>query len=175
MSRLIADLVDVASIDAGHLAITTTPGDLALTIAEAADAFQIASRDKRIAIETQIVGEPLQGTFDHGRISQVLANLLTNAIKFTSPGGTIILHAGRAGDQLTVSVRDTGIGIPTQMIEQVFERFWQVGKYDRRGTGLGLYISKCIVEAHGGTITATSTEGQGSVFTMTLPIEPVSV
>ncbi len=172
MSRLIADLVDVASIDAGHLAITPTPGDLGATIVEAAEAFHNSAIEKQIAISTELVGESLHGTFDHGRIFQVLANLLTNAIKFTANGGTVILRAQRTSDELTMTVGDTGIGIPPLMIEQVFERFRQVGKYDRRGAGLGLYIAKCIVEAHGGTIAAVSIEGQGSVFTVTLPIAP---
>jgi signal transduction histidine kinase len=100
----------------------------------------------------------------------VLANLISNAIKFTPEGGRISIGGERTSDALCVSVSDTGVGIPTEMLEQVFQRFWQVGKNDRRGSGLGLYISRCIVEAHGGTITATSTLGEGSVFSFTLPV-----
>jgi signal transduction histidine kinase len=174
MSRLIADLVDVASIDSGRLAITAASADLGATIVEAAEAFRTTASEKKIAIETELVGQSLHGTFDHDRIFQVLANLLTNAIKFSTTGGTIVLSAERTSDGLVLSVRDTGIGIPTDMIEQVFQRFWQVDKHDRRGTGLGLYISKCIVEAHGGTIAAESIEGQGSVFTVRLPVAPAA-
>ena len=75
-----------------------------------------------------------------------------------------------SGDDLRISVRDDGTGIPVHMLEAVFERFWQVGKNDQRGLGLGLYISRCIIDAHGGKIWAESTMGEGSVFQLTLPV-----
>jgi signal transduction histidine kinase len=99
----------------------------------------------------------------------VLANLITNAIKFTAPGGRVSVGVERRGDEAQFCVRDTGSGIRANMLETIFERFWQVGKNDRRGLGLGLYISKCIVEAHGGRIWAESREGQGSRFFFTVP------
>jgi signal transduction histidine kinase len=100
---------------------------------------------------------------------QVLANLITNAIKFTARGGAITVRGERAGDDFRLSVDDTGCGIPGNVLDAVFERFWQVGTNDRRGLGLGLYISKCIVEAHGGRIWADSRLGEGSVFHVTIP------
>jgi signal transduction histidine kinase len=100
---------------------------------------------------------------------QVLANLITNSIKFTAQGGSIWVRAERAGDELRFSISDTGAGIPDHMLEAVFERFWQVDKNDRRGLGLGLYISRCIVEAHRGRIWAESRLGEGSRFWFTLP------
>jgi signal transduction histidine kinase len=102
-------------------------------------------------------------------------DLITNSIKFTASGGSIVLRAERARDQLRFSIRDTGSGIPADKLEAIFERFWQVGKNDRRGVGLGLYISRCIVEAHGGRIWAESTLGVGSTLCFTLPVAPVSV
>jgi signal transduction histidine kinase len=101
---------------------------------------------------------------------QVLANLLSNSIKFTARGGNITVSCVDNGGGLQFCVSDTGSGIPQEMLESVFERFWQVGKNDRRGLGLGLYISKCIVEAHGGRIWTESTLGVGSRFYFTLPI-----
>ena len=101
---------------------------------------------------------------------QVFANLISNSIKFTPAGGKVVVGVGRARGALRFGVTDTGVGIPAPMLEAVFERFWQVGKNDRRGQGLGLYISKSIVEAHGGRIWAESEPGKGSQFYFTLPL-----
>lgn len=169
MNRLIGDLTDVASIDAGKLAITPAPGDAAALIAEAVDTFQAAASAKDISLQTEIVEGPLLAEFDHDRMLQVLANVIANAIKFTSRDGSINVRGECAGDELRFSISDTGTGIPGDMLEAVFERFWQVGKNDRRGVGLGLYISRCIVEAHGGRIWAESTLGEGCRFFLTLP------
>jgi signal transduction histidine kinase len=103
---------------------------------------------------------------------QVLTNLVVNSIKYTPRNGTIRLRIERAAEQLRVSVTDTGCGIPGDMLEAIFERFWQVDHNNRRGLGLGLYISKCIVEAHGGRIWAESKPGEGSKVTFTLPAAP---
>lgn len=174
MNRLIGDLLDVGSIEAGRLAVVPSPGDMAALVAEAVDAFKDLAHAAGVTLTTDAPGTPLPGEFDHDRMLQVLANLVTNAIKFTPRGGTIRIHAaGDAGD-LHVGVEDTGSGIPPEMLEAVFERFWQVTAGDRRGMGLGLYISRRIVEAHGGTIRAESTPGKGSRFTLTIPaVAPV--
>jgi signal transduction histidine kinase len=101
----------------------------------------------------------------------VLGNLIANSIKFTPKGGSISVHSERVDELLLeFCVEDTGEGIPATMLEAVFDRFWQVGKSDRRGLGLGLYISRCIVEAHGGNIRAQSSLGQGTRMYFTLPI-----
>lgn len=169
MDRLIGDLVDVASIDAGRLALTLTRGDWAALIAEAVEAFRAAAASKGISLDSEMVEGLLESDFDHDRMLQVLANLITNAIKFTPAGGEIRIRAERAGDEVRLSIRDTGVGIPAALLEAVFERFWQIGKNDQRGVGLGLYISRCLVEAHGGKIWAESDSGQGSTFYVTLP------
>ncbi len=170
MNRLIGDLLDVASIDRGELAVTRTPGDLRATIAEAIDLFQVAASKKDIQIQLERSAGPILGDFDHGRILQVLANLITNALKFTANGGVVSIRAARASAELSISIRDTGCGIPAGALEDVFERFWQAGEHDRRGSGLGLYISRCIVEAHGGKIWAESVVGTGSTFSLTFPV-----
>lgn len=169
MNRLIGDLVDVASIDAGKLAMQTTQGDVASLVIEAVEALQAAASARGVSLAVQDVQETYLAEFDHDRLLQVLANLLTNSIKFTPNGGSIRVHCNRVGEELEFCVADSGNGIPTEMLEAVFERFWQVGKNDRRGLGLGLYISRCIVEAHGGTIRAESSLGQGTRMFFTLP------
>ena len=167
MNRLIGDLVDVASIDAGKLSVARSHGDISVTIDEAVDMFRGLAEGKGISLESA-ASKPLPASFDHDRVVQVLANLITNAIKFTGAGGRIVVANEPTDQQVRISVRDTGIGIASDKLESVFERFWQVGKNDQRGVGLGLYISRCIVEAHGGEIWAESTLGAGSTFWFTL-------
>ena len=169
MNRLIGDLVDVVSLDAGKLAVTPTRGDAAALLTEAVEAFADAAAEQDIGLECATVEATLFASFDHERMLQVLANLIANALKFTCRGGRIVLRGERAGDEIRLYVGDTGTGIPQHMLELVFERFWQVGKNDRRGFGLGLYISRCIVEAHGGKIWAESTMSEGTRVHITLP------
>ena len=169
MNRLIGDLVDVASIDAGKLAMQAVQGDVAALVVEAVDALQTVASAKGVSLEVQNIQGPCLAEFDPDRILQVLANLVANSIKFTPKGGSIRVHFERAGEMFEFLVADTGQGIPVAMLESVFERFWQVGKNDRRGLGLGLYISRCIVEAHGGSIWAESSPGNGTRMLFTLP------
>lgn len=171
MNRLIGDLVDVVSIDAGKLAVHPQPGDAAEVIAEAVEAFAQGAQEKGISLVFESSERPLRAIFDRDRMVQVLANLITNAIKFTDGGGAITVRSERAEDALRVSVLDTGKGISEDMLDAVFERFWQVGKSDHRGLGLGLYISKCIVDAHGGRIWVESKLGAGSAFHFTIPVK----
>lgn len=169
MNRLIADLVDVASIDAGKLAVVPASDDAAALVAEAVDALHAAASAKGVSLEAEGTEPALTADFDHDRLLQVLANLIGNSIKFTPKGGSIRVCCARAGEaELTFCVSDTGQGIPADMLVAVFERFWQAGKDDRRGLGLGLYISRCIVEAHGGKIWAESKLGAGSRISFTL-------
>jgi signal transduction histidine kinase len=170
MNRLIGDLVDVASIDAGKLAMHAVEGDVALLVVEAVDALQSAASARGVSLAVRDVQGPCPAAFDHDRMLQVLANLIANSIKFTPRGGSIHVHYERVGETFEFCVADTGEGIPAAMLEAVFERFWQVGKNDRRGLGLGLYISRCIVEAHGGNIRAQSSPGQGTRMLFTLPV-----
>jgi signal transduction histidine kinase len=111
----------------------------------------------------------LLAKYDQDRILQVLANLLSNAIKFTGDRGSIAVHVESIGTEVRFSVADTGAGVEPDHLESIFERFWQVTRGDRRGLGLGLFISRCIVEAHGGRIWAESALGRGSTFYFTLP------
>jgi signal transduction histidine kinase len=122
----------------------------------------------------EIVPPLPHAAFDPARILQVLVNLLSNAIKFTPPHGKVVVHVEGVGNDMRFAVIDTGAGIPADKLEAVFERSFQVARNDRRGAGLGLYIAKCIVQAHGGRIWAESTLGEGSAFHFTLAMAPVS-
>lgn len=170
MNRLIGDLVDVASIDAGKLSVAPVRGDLAMLIAEAADTFHVSAQTKELTLEIDVPQRPLMAAFDYERMLQVLANVIANAIKFTLPGGTIRVSAHPRADSVDLSVRDTGVGIPAHLIEVIFERFCQVAERDRRGLGLGLYISKCLVEAQHGRMWAESQVGEGTTIHVSLPI-----
>ena len=171
MDRLIGDLVDVASIEAGGLAVTREIGDPTQVAVEAVEAFQAQALAGGITLEADIVPAPSLAAFDAARILQVLTNLLSNAIKFTPRHGRVIVRVERIGEEIRFAVTDTGVGIPTASLEAVFVRFLQVTKNDRRGMGLGLYISKCIVQGHAGRIWAENAAGGlGTTVCFTLPI-----
>jgi signal transduction histidine kinase len=169
MNRLIADLLDVASIDAGRLAVNAQHGDLVAMLAEAVEAFESAAASKDTTITLLTPDGPLPAEFDHARLFQVMGNLLMNSIKFTARGGRITVRGERTGESWLCSVTDTGVGIPSDRLELVFDRYAQAGS-NRTGLGLGLFISKCIVEAHGGRIWAESTMGAGSRVSFSLPL-----
>jgi signal transduction histidine kinase len=169
MNRLLGDLLDVVSIEAGHLQVSPVPGDLTRVMRESVEAFHHVASARGISLSVVDSPGPLLATFDPERVLQVLANLLSNALKFTREGGRVELRAVSEGTQCRVSVTDTGSGIPEDQLESIFERFRQVSRFDRRGHGLGLHISKSLVEAHGGRIWAESRLGSGSTFHFTLP------
>jgi signal transduction histidine kinase len=169
MNRLIGDLVDVASLETGKLLVVPKAGDLSALIRESIEVFQASADSHGVSLTAPLSGPPLLARFDHERMLQVIANLLGNALKFCPRGARISIRAERSGDEVRVEVKDTGPGIPAENLEAIFERFWQVGRRDRRGLGLGLYISRCILEAHGGRIWADSPPAGGSTFSFTLP------
>lgn len=169
MNRLVGDLLDVVSIEAGNLSVEKRAVDAALLLAEAADVFATAAAEKGVAIEVEPVAQPLVVDCDHDRMLQVLVNLVSNALKFTPRGGHVTLCGERSGEVVRLDVRDDGAGIPETLHEAVFERFWQVDERDRRGLGLGLFISRSLVEAHGGRIWVESAPGAGSTFHVELP------
>ena len=168
MGRLIGDLVDIASIDAGKLAIVPTVANAAGVVAEALETWGPPASTREIVLESSVHG-PVPAKFDNERILQVLGNLITNGVKFSARGAKIVVGVEEVAGAAQFSVRDTGVGIPSDKLEAIFERFWQVGKNDHRGLGLGLYISKCLVDAHGGKIWVESELGVGSTFFFTVP------
>jgi signal transduction histidine kinase len=168
-NRLIADLVDIASIDAGRLSMLLRPGDLQALLCEAGDEFRPSAAAKNIDLVVDDGRAALPADFDHARLFQVIGNLIANAIKFSPGGSRITLRVQRRGDHAYCSVSDQGVGIRADHIEKVFERFVQVSD-DQRGLGLGLFIARRIVEAHNGRIWAESTIGQGTTVFFTIPI-----
>ena len=127
------------------------------------------SEARKVCLVVEIAEPVPRVAFDGGRVLQVLVNLLSNAFKFTPTGGRIVVDLRSVGEDLRFGVTDTGSGIATNQISAIFGRFHQVAQADRRGAGLGLYISKCIVQGHGGRIWAESTVGVGSAFYFTIP------
>ena len=171
MDRLVGDLVDVVSIDAGTLAIKKERGDIAKLLAEVEAMFAPAASDKGVSFTVDVVEGTLLAEFDHDRILQVVSNLIGNALKFTPQGGTVSCCAERNDGVLHLWVKDTGVGIAQDMFAAIFERFWHNEGAQQRGLGLGLYICRSIVDAHGGKIWVESVVGKGSVFHFTIPAQ----
>lgn len=168
MNRLIGDLLDVVSMETGKLRVLATDQDATLVVIEAIEAFQLTAASQKVQLTSTIPPGQHLASFDHDRILQVLTNLVGNAMKFTPAGGTVSVQLIPIPNAIQFTVRDTGCGIENDQIEAMFERFSQAAQ-DRRGLGLGLYIARSIVEAHGGTIWASSQVGAGSVFHFTIP------
>ena len=171
MRRLVGDLVDIASIEAGVLAVTRAIGDPREVVTEAVETFQTQASASGIALTTDIAQALPPVAFDAARILQVLSNLLSNAIKFTPAPGTVVVRLSHAENDVVCCVSDTGQGISADRLDAVFDRFVQLTKNDRRGVGLGLFISKCIVQGHGGRIWAENKIDGGTTFCFTLPID----
>jgi len=172
--QLINELLDLSKIAAGHMDLRLEPVPLDTVFREAADSVraQLEARRHKLAIEP--APEPFTVTADRGRLLQVLLNLLSNAIKFTTDGGRVTLSArlGDGGRHVRVAVSDTGIGIAPHDQAKLFQEFVQLDATPSRryeGTGLGLALSKRLVELHGGTIGVESELGKGSTFWFTLP------
>lgn len=170
MSRLLQDLLDVASIEAGRFAVRSRPCEVDDLIREATELFVSAADERGLTLEVEFSPELPPIHADRDRISQVLANLLSNATRFTPEGGRITVWAEEDGPAIRFSVRDTGPGIPEEEREHLFHRFWQPSRSrPGSGTGLGLAIARGIVEAHGGRIWVESEEGAGSTFHFSVP------
>lgn len=171
MERLISDLLDFNSFEDGQLQVAAQCLDIRPLIHGAIDAFHGVTQAKGLSIEADLPDDPLMTKHDPHRMLQVLSNLIQNAIKFTDEGGSIRIRAAHAGTFCQVSISDTGVGIPEGELTEIFERFRQLNPSDHTGLGLGLYISRWIVEAHGGRIWAESQVGAGTTFHFTLPEE----
>jgi signal transduction histidine kinase len=177
LARLINDILDLTKIESGKLSWHVTKISLEEIIQTSVSGIQSLADNKSLAMTTGIKS-PLPLIYgDRDRLIQVITNILSNAIKFTPQGGKIQITAHQ-GDtpkpQIVVSVSDTGIGIPTGDLNLIFDKFRRSGDVltnNTEGTGLGLTITRQIVEFHGGTIWAESTPGRGSVFTFTLPLD----
>ena len=166
MEHLIDDLLDVARVDAGTLQVDLLPQALAPVLDELHEQWRPLCAEKNITLVKEY-GDLGTVALDRDRVTQVLSNLLGNAIKFTPTGGSVHIEADFLGPWVKVSVSDTGPGISAENLPHVFDRFWQK---ERRtdGLGLGLAIARGIVEAHGGSIRVESEMGRGTRFWFTL-------
>lgn len=171
MRRLVEELLELTRLDAGLRALRREPVDLALLLNRVAEKFQPRAREKSVTLTVEF-GPPLpiiKGDAD--RLAQVFTNLVDNALKHTPAEGRVRISAGQTPEGVQVAVADTGAGIPAEDLGRVFERFYQVDKSRARpgGVGLGLAITKEIVQAHRGAIQVESIQGLGTRFTVTLP------
>jgi PAS domain S-box-containing protein len=172
--RLVEDLLFLSQTQPGKMTVELRSADLAEVATDAVEEMRPEAERKNISLT--LAADPVPRVeADQMRIAQMLGNLISNAVKFTPDGGSIEVRLSLEDDQVVLAVADTGVGIPAADREQIFERFFRTAIAKRQvipGTGLGLTISKEIVEAHGGTITADSREGRGSTFRIHLPLRP---
>ncbi len=175
LARLIKDLLDLSMIESGTIAWRITDISLDDIIRDSLAGIMPLAQNKTLHVVTEITPDlpPVRG--DRDRLVQVVMNILSNAVKFTPPGGSVQVSARREADQprITVSVTDTGKGIPEEDLKIIFDKFQRSGDHltsAEEGTGLGLAIAREIVEFHGGTIRAESCYGKGSTFSFTLPL-----
>jgi len=170
MDRMISDLLDVQRIKFGKLHLNRTHIQVAALLTECLEMFADIAAKKKITLQTLGEIDPsIVYDFDHDRILQALANLIGNALKFTQTGGAISLSAVQTGADIRICVKDNGPGISPALMPYLFDRFSQGSHPNRTGLGLGLHISKAIVESHGGEILVNSKPGEGAEFTVIFP------
>jgi PAS domain S-box-containing protein len=176
MERLINDLLDMASINAGKLAIQPAQVDARELVSEVLDSQEPAAQDRGITIaRARDLADDVVLHVDRDRIAQAFGNVLDNAIKFCAPGDVITVRAERVSDGVRFSFADTGPGIAASDLPHVFEPYWSSHSGRKKGTGLGLFITRAIIEAHGGTIRVDSPPGGGASFAVTLPIANIGI
>jgi signal transduction histidine kinase len=172
--KLINDLLDLVRLESGRMEVKCEPLEVGEFIKGLASAARQVADDKRLRLETFV--DPAVGTVmaDRDKLEKVVLNLLFNALKFTPAGGRVELRAERQGEEMTLVVADTGMGISEKNLPHVFDRFWQADGSSKRkyqGVGIGLALVKELVEIHGGKVVVQSQEGQGTTFTVTLPYQ----
>jgi signal transduction histidine kinase len=177
MAELMDSLLTLARADEGRLPLAVEDCDLRELVAEASETASMLAEAAGLTVLTTMPESPVAFRADRNRIRQLLLNLVTNAVKYTPAGGEIALGLEQQGDNVILTVADTGIGIAAGDLQHIFDRFWRADPARSRavesaGTGLGLAITKWVAEAHGGTIAVQSRPGRGTLFTVTLPRHP---
>jgi PAS domain S-box-containing protein len=172
MDRLIQDLLDVMRVETGRLAVELEPIAPRALLDGALGTLRPLIENAQLELVEAVPSSLPKVQADPERIGQVVSNLIGNAMKASSPGGTITVATAADGDWVQVSVSDTGYGIPAEQLPHIFDRFWQAGHSSirSRGAGLGLPIAEGIVKAHGGRMWVKSEVGKGSTFHFTLPV-----
>jgi PAS domain S-box-containing protein len=171
MDRLIDDLLDMANIQAGRLSVKRSSENADALMVEAIESQEPAAREKGVRIALALELDGAQLFCDRERILQVFGNLLGNAIKFCQAGNVITVRGRIEAPNVRFDVIDNGPGISEDELPHIFEPYWSARRHDKKGTGLGLYIARGIVEVHGGRIWAESRLGEGATFSFTLPLE----
>ncbi|QRN93208.1 PAS domain S-box protein [Archangium violaceum] len=169
MIHMIRDLLDFSSIEAGQLRIEVAAHTANGIATENVEMLQAIAAEKGVRLEKDLEPSNLKVRCDRDRIMQVLSNLVGNAIKFTGEGGSVVVRTRGEDDRVVFSVSDTGPGIAEKDRAHIFDRYWQANRSARDSFGLGLAITKALIESHGGKIWIDSTEGQGTTFFFTLP------
>ncbi|PCC70242.1 PAS domain S-box-containing protein [Nannocystis exedens] len=167
--HLIRDLLDASRIESGTLAIERSRVDFAALFRAAVELMQPRAAELGISLDYAVADDDVEVSGDRRRLMQVLLNLLDNALKCTPPSGRVSLRARRSGGGVEIAVEDTGRGIEAEALPHIFDRYWQAKRASRAGAGLGLTITKGIVEAHGGRIWVESTPGRGTTLRFTVP------
>jgi signal transduction histidine kinase len=168
LARLIEDLRTLSLAESGALALHREPTDVGVLIRDVIASFEGEAREAGVELAFGGSQDVLQADLDPVRTREVLNNLLANALRYTPRGGRVGVAAIRDASAVTVTISDTGAGIPPDALEHVFERFYKSA--ESRGAGLGLAIAKQLVEAHGGDISATSEIGKGTTIRFTLAL-----
>lgn len=171
--ELVNDLLDASKIESGTMRLDLAATDLRPLIGELRETMGPLAKEKEIALEETIPEDLPQLLTDRPKLRRVLVNLLSNALKFTPKGGRVEVGAAREGDVVRVSVADTGVGIPPEDTARLFDKYEQArsrATRSEKGTGLGLYITRQLVELHGGQISVESEVGKGSTFSFTIPV-----
>jgi two-component system, OmpR family, phosphate regulon sensor histidine kinase PhoR len=171
MARLIDDLLILSRLESHQMTIVSAPLDIRDLIVTTVKGFDKQARDKGITLSSAMPDKLARVLGDRDRLEQVVVNLLDNAIKYTPSGGSVSVSAGSRDGWVQVDITDTGIGIPSNDIPRIFERFYRVDKARSRemgGTGLGLAIVKHIIQVHNGRLHVTSTPGKGSTFSFSI-------
>ena len=174
ISRLVEDMLDLARIGQGRFELRKVRVNLRDVLEQAVSGVQSQMHARGHHLVVSIPAETIQLQADPDRLLQIISNLLTNAVKYSEPGGEILLSAERSEDEAIIRVRDRGLGIPTDMLSHVFDLFAQVRgseSYAQGGLGIGLTLVRRLVEQHGGTVTCSSAgQGHGSEFVVQLPL-----
>ena len=177
MIALIADLLNISRIEAGRLALSPVEVDLSVLTGHVLREFLEKIKEKKLALSTRFYKEARPVVADPKYLHQVLSNLISNAVKYTRPGGRITIAVRSEKGEVVWSISDTGMGIPRAQQDRVFQKFFRgdnVIREETEGTGLGLYVAKSLTEAMGGRIWFTSTEGKGTAFFFALPSKMAS-
>ncbi|BDG06085.1 GAF domain-containing sensor histidine kinase [Anaeromyxobacter oryzae] len=172
MNRLIDSLLDLARIEAGRLQLQRRPETPLSVVARAVEPLEALAAEHGQRLEVLVPGDLPPVSWDPDRIVQVIANLVGNAMKFSPDGAGIRIRAERTPEGLRFAVQDDGPGIAAEVVEHLFDRYWQPAGTQKRGHGLGLFIVKGIVEAHGGRVWVEAAPGRGATFLFTIPTPP---